>query len=209
MRGLIVVALAVVAAAARADSLSSDEPPATFHKGQLGISARLALGYRFLAPHDGNMSYCGTADANERSGFASVCTGRAPIGLDLEAAYGVAQHIEILLEMRLGLERDFGANPMATDGPHPFHLAPGARFFFSEAKHTKLFVQPMLLLDLAGYKSGTGDRGTEIGVRGLEGYWIDLHKTYGFYVFVGETAGFTPWLVAEFQGGVGLQGRYP
>jgi hypothetical protein len=204
---LWIAAVAALAAPARADDI--DEPPATFHKGQIGISARLAFGYRGVAPHDGNKTYCGVEDANERSGFASVCTGRSPFGLDLEAAYGVATHVELLLEMRIGLEKDFGSAPNADDGPRPFHLAPGARFFFSEAKHTKLFVQPMLLMDLAGYNTATGSRGTEYGVRSIEGFWIDLHRTYGFYAFVGESAGFTPWLVAEFEGGFGIQGRYP
>ncbi len=206
MRVILVVALVAAAGPAHADPI--DEPPATFHKGQFGLSGRFALGYRGIAPHDGNVTYCGTTDTNERNGNASVCTGRAPLALDLEAAYGVAQHIELTFELRIGLERDFGSSP-GVDGPRPFHVAPGARFFFGETAHTKLFVQPMLLLDLAGYKAGTVDRGTEIGVRGLEGYWIDLHRTYGFYLFVGETAGFTPWLIAEFQGGIGLQGRYP
>jgi hypothetical protein len=205
----IAAAVAAASAPARADDpTSSDEPPATFHKGQIGFSARLAFGYRFIAPHDGNKTYCGVTDTNEASTFASVCTGRAPTALDLEAAYGVAQHIELLFELGLGLESDFGPTQNA-DGPHPLHIAPGARFFFSEAKHSKLFVQPMLLMDVSGYNTATGSRGTEYGARFLEGYWIDVHRAYGFYVFLGETAGFTPWLEGTFEGGFGLQGRYP
>jgi len=209
VRFLWIAAVVALVAPARALADDSDEPPATFHLGQVGISARLAFGYRFIAPHDGNMTYCGVTDSNERSGFASVCTGRAPTALDLEGAYGIGRHIELLFEMGLGLERDFGSTPAASDGPHPFHIAPGARFFFSEAKHTKLFVQPMLLMDLAGYNTATGSRGTEYGARFLEGFWIDVHRTYGFYVFLGETAGFSPWLEGTFEGGFGLQGRYP
>ncbi len=196
---------AVVAAGAgtaRADDI--DEPPMTFHKGQLGISARLAFGYRFLAPHDGNKSYCGVSDANQASGNASVCTAGMPPALDLEAAYGVAQHIELTLELRLGLSSDFGATP-ADSGPHTLRLDPGARFFFSEAKHAKLFIQPMLLADFTGFSQ----RSAEYGVRAIQGVWIDLHRAYGIYGFIGETAGFTPWLEGEFEGGFGFQGRYP
>ena len=177
----------------------------TFHKGQLGVSARLALGYRFVAPHDGNKSYCGTTDSNEASGNASVCTGAAPAALDLEVAYGVAQHIELTLEFRVGLSKDFGSTAAADDGPHTIRLDPGARFFFSEAAHMKLFIQPMLLMDWSGYSQRSG----EYGLRSIEGIWIDLHRAYGFYGFIGESAGFTPWLEGTFEGGFGLQGRYP
>ena len=197
--------VAAGAGTARADDI--DAPAATFHKGQVGISARLALGYRGIAPHDDHKTYCGEMDDSGQN--ATVCTNRMPTMLDLEAAYGVAQHIELTFELGIGLEKDFGSSAGASDGPHPFHLAPGARFFFSEAKHAKLFVQPMMLIDVAGYNTTGGSRGTEFGLRSLEGFWVDLHHTYGVYVFVGETAGFTPWIEAEFEGGIGFQGRYP
>jgi hypothetical protein len=205
MRGMIVLAILGAAAPAGADTF--DEPPATFHKGQFGLSGRLAVGFRGLAPRN-DMIYCGQTDSTARYGYAPVCIGRAPFSIDLDASYGVAQHIEVLLELRIGLERDFGTTP-GTDGPRPLHLAPGARFFFSEEKHTKLFVQPELLLDFAGYSNAQGQYSTELGLRALEGYWIDFHRTYGMYIFLGESVGFTPWLVAEFEGGVGIQGRYP
>ena len=67
-----------------------------------------------------------------------------------------------------------------------------------------VFVQPALVLDLGGY-----DAGKDIGVRGIEGFWIDLHKTYGLYFFVGETLEFSRFLSATFEAGVGFQGRYP
>ena len=72
-----------------------------------------------------------------------------PLALDLEGSYGVSQRIELVLELRIGLERDFGTTP-SESGPRPFHVAPGARFYFSEAKRTKLFVQPELVFDFAG-----------------------------------------------------------
>lgn len=176
--------------------------PVTFHKGQFGGSARVAIGGRGIATYE-NTVYCGKTDPQAEHGFASVCTGRMPISLDLEAAYGVTGTIELTLELRLGLERDFGVDP-STPGPRPFYLAPGARFFFSEAARSKLFVQPELVFDFAGYS-----RGNDFGVRGIEGYWIDLHKSYGLYFFVAETLEFSRWLSASFEGGVGFQGRYP
>lgn len=163
---------------------------------------------RAVGPRDDKV-YCGATDTNARYGNASVCTGKAPLALDLEFAYGIATHIELLTELRIGLEKDFGSTPSADDGSRPFHLAPGARFFFSESAHAKFFVQPMIVFDVADYKTTTGSRGTEWGARALQGFWLDLHRAYGFYVFIGESAEVSPWIIAEFEGGIGFQGRYP
>jgi hypothetical protein len=206
MRGILVLAVLAMAVPARADD---DAPVTTFHKKQVGFSARLALGVRGIATYD-NTIYCGKLDASERTGNASVCTGRSPLSLDLEGAYGVATHVELVLELRLGLEKDFGGTSALDNGPRQLSLSPGARFFFSEAAHIKLFAEPLLVLDFSDYKDGAGNsRGNDIGVRGLEGVWIDLHRTYGIYFFIGETAEFSRWLYAEFAGGFGFQGRYP
>jgi len=202
MRGILVLLLVSgLYGSARADD---DEPPITFHKGQFGVSARLGLGVRGIATYE-NTVYCGKTDAQAEYGFASVCTGRMPVSLDLEAAYGVAKSIEVTLEMRIGIESDFGTAPGA-DGPRPFQLAPGARFFFSEAKHTKLFVQPEIVFDLSSYNQRNGN---DYGLRGIEGFWIDLHRSYGFYFWIAETLQFRRWISASFEGGIGFQGRYP
>jgi hypothetical protein len=178
------------------------QPAGTFHKGQFGLSARFGVGVRGIATYE-NTVYCGTTDSMAEHGYASVCTGRAPLSLDLEAAYGIAKSIELVLELRVGLERDFGTTPAAS-GPRPFHISPGARFFFSEAKRSKLFVQPQLVIDLADYQ-----RGNDFGVRGIEGFWIDLHRAYGIYFYIGETLQFSRWISASFEVGMGFQGRYP
>lgn len=178
------------------------EPPVTFHKGQFGVSARLSLGVRGIATYENNV-YCGKTDAEAEFGYASVCTGRTPLALDLEFSYGVKPTIELLLEMRLGIESEFGSTPSA-GGPRAFWLSPGARFFFSEAARAKFFVQPQIVLDFTGH-----ERGNDFGVRGIEGLWIDLHRSYGVYFYVGETLEFSRWLSATFEGGMGFQGRYP
>jgi hypothetical protein len=178
-------------------------PPVSFHKGQFGGSARLALGVRGIATYDNNV-YCGKTDPQGEFGFASLCTGRTPLSLDLELSYGVKPTIELVLEMRLGIESDFGSAPGMDDGPHPFWLSPGARFFFSEAARAKFFVQPQVVFDFSGY-----GQGNDFGLRGIEGLWIDLHRSYGLYFYIGETLELSRWLYAAFEGGVGFQGRYP
>jgi hypothetical protein len=187
---------------------NENEPTTTFHKGQFGVSARMGLGGYGIATWDVKY-YCGKLDTSTSTGNAPVCTGRSPLALDLEASYGVGKAVEITLELELGFEHDFGAAP-GLEGPRPLHLAPGARFFFSEAAHTKLFAQPELVIDFANYTDAAGvSRGTDLGIRGIEGFWVDLHRSYGLYVFVSETAEFSRWLYIGFAGGVGFQGRYP
>jgi hypothetical protein len=205
-RWLLAVVLFGVAAPASADD--DGAPPTTFHKGQIGLSARFGLGVRGLATY--NSDYCGELDPTAKNGNAPVCSGRSPLAFELEAAYGVAQHVELLVEMRVGIEKDFGSVAGANDGPRPMFVAPGARFFFSEAQHLKLFIQPEVVIDFAHYKDASGmDRGNDFGVRGLEGIWLDFHRAYGIYAFVGETAEFARWLSGEMEFGAGIQGRYP
>jgi len=205
MRVLLVVAILAAAPAARGDdSLPGPEQ----HKGQLGVSLRLGTGIRGIAPFD-SKEYCGKSDSTAAYGNAPVCTARSPLALDLELGYGVTSAIDLLVELKLGLERDFGPTPNA-DGPRVVQLAPGARFFFSEAKRTKLFIQPELVLDFTGYKNDTGgDLGTNIGARSLEGFWIDLHRAYGLYFWAGQTIEVTKWFSFELDAGIGFQGRYP
>ena len=193
-------------AAAPAKTESSVLPP-TYHKGQFGLSARLSLGAQAIATY--HSDYCGTVDTSAQNGNAPVCAGRSPVSLGFEASYGVSKTADLVLELRLGLEKEFGPTPN-TDGPHPLFLAPGARFYFSEAARTRLFVQPEVVFDFTGYKDASGNsRGADFGFRGLEGIWLDVHKTYGMYAFVGETLEFVRWIDANFEAGVGFQGRYP
>jgi hypothetical protein len=183
-------------------------PAPTFHKGQLGISARFGLGIRGIITYDSKY-YCGKTDSGAKYGFASACTGRAPLRLDLEAAYGVATSVELLVEMRLGLERDFGVAP-GLEGPRPFLLAPGARFYFGEGKRTRLFITTQAVFDFTGYKDAMGaSRGVDVGFRSLDGLWIDLHRAYGIYIYIAETAEVRHWIDGELEGGIGFQGRYP
>jgi len=186
---------------------ASDAPVSYSHQGQLQVSLRLGLGLRAIVPYDSE--YCGTSEAGSTNGNAAVCTGRAPFSFDFEVAYGVAKKIDALLELRLGLETDFAAAAGQSGGPRIFHVAPGARFFFSDAKTSKVFTQVQLLLDFTGYAElGGSKRGTDVGVRNLNGLWFDLDRAYGFYVYVGETATFSRWLRFELEAGVGASVRF-
>ena len=197
------IALVVVLSASPA--LADDSIPAT-HKGQFGLSARLEVGVRGIATY--NSDYCGVSDSTAKSGNAPVCTGRSPFALDLEPSYAVARAVELTLTFHIGLEKDFGPTAI-TEGPRVFRIEPGARFYFSEAGHSKLFVQPSLVFDFTNYLKQTGQAyGTDFGVRAMEGYMLDLHRSFSAYAFVGETAEISRWLYAELEFGIGVQGRY-
>ena len=200
MRWLL--ALLLLSSVASAD----DDIPLT-HKGQFGISARIGLGVRGIATY--NSDYCGVQDFSAKNDNAPVCTTRSPLFLDLEPSFGVARSVELTFGLHLGLEGDFGATP-ASSGPHAFRLEPGARFFLSESGHSKLFVQPSLLLDFTNFqKQAGGSYGNDVGVRVNEGYWIDLHRAVGLYFFVAESVEFARWIYADLDVGIGIQGRYP
>lgn len=192
-------------------SLALAEPPPgrdLSHHKQFQVSARLAFGLRGIATYDDD--YCGDTDTSRPSGFAKVCTGRTPLALDFEFGYGLKRALDVFLELRLGIEQDFGPTPTSDEGPRPFHLSPGARFYFSESGRARLFTTAQLVLDFAGYENTAGESlGTDFGVRNMSGLWFDLGRSYSVYAFVGETATFARWLRFELEGGFGIQGRYP
>ena len=181
------------------------------HRGQFEVSLRLALGLRAIVPYD-KQNYCGQTDNSTSTGNAPVCSGRAPFSFDLELGYGLARRIDVFAELRLGIEADFPATAnlgAGQEGPRMLHVSPGARFFFSDAATSKLFTTAQVVFDFAGYKDAAGaSRGTDFGVRNLNGLWFDLDKAYGFYAYIGETATFARWLRFELEAGVGIQGRY-
>ncbi|MDQ3297940.1 MAG: hypothetical protein M3619_15230 [Myxococcota bacterium] len=207
MRGLAIWALTLAGLAA-APPAAADEPAGTSHQGQFQLSARLSFGLRGIATYD-DTAYCGDTDPSTSSGFAPVCTGRSPLAIDLELGYGLGRKIDTFLEIRIGIEQDFGPLPTSDEGPRPFHLSPGARFFFSEARRTKLFTTAQVVFDFAGYEDVDGKQlGMDFGIRNMSGLWFDLDRAYGFYFFIGETATFSRWLRFELEAGVGIQGRY-
>ena len=203
----VVALVLVLGGTARAEAPKPAAPDRS-HLGQFEASLRIPIGLRAIATYDKG-TYCGTTDSTAASGVAPVCTGRAPFSFDFELGYGVHRRIDAILELRIGLEADFGATPTAQEGPRVFHVSPGARFFFAEGGSSKLFTTAQLVIDATGYEDPAGEgRGVGLGVRNLSGLWFDLDRAYGFYVFIGETATFTRWMRFELEAGIGIQGRY-
>lgn len=219
LRGLAVLALALVAPAlAWADS-TTEVPSETGakelgstragHHRQFGLSAQIVSGSRFIKTWD-PADYCG--DRGESStGNAVYCFSRVPVTLDLTATYGIRPHVELMFEMRFGLERDFGSTSATDgDGPRLRHYSPGVRFFFNEKGLMKFFSTAQVALDATGYEDASGDsRGVDFALRNANGIFLDFHDAYGAYVFFGEELEFKRWLEAGLELGFGIQGRYP
>lgn len=188
---------------------ASSGPVSYSHKGQIQASLRLSLGMRAIVAYD-DADYCGETDSMSSTGNKAVCTGRVPFSFDFELGFGIARRIDLVGELRIGIENDFTSTfNGAGEGPRMFHFAPGARFFFSDAKTMKLFTTAQVVFDFAGYKDAAGQsRGTDFGVRNLNGLWLDLDRAYGFYAYVGETATFGRWLLTELELGAGVSARF-
>jgi hypothetical protein len=183
------------------------EPPPAGHEGQFGLGLQLAVGMRAINPYQ-ESTFCGTVGDNGNMNQA-YCLARTPMTLDFELTYGARPNLEALLEVRIGVESDFGQAPGAS-GPNVHQFAPGARFFFSESGRSKFFSTAQLVFDTSGYKeSGGGDRGFDLGVRNINGFMFDFKRSYGAYIFFGEELGFKRWLSASLEAGIGFQGRYP
>lgn len=223
MRALVFVM--VLSGVARADDVAPAKPdeaapakppkaPATLavqlsHFKQVQLSIRFASGLRAIKPYSDDQ-YCGSTDATRPNQFAAVCVGRSPFSIDFELGYGVTHKIDAFVELRLGLESDFGMSQTDQNETRQFHISPGARFFFSDAGRTKLFTTAQIVLDTSGYRNlQGGELSADFGLRNMNGLWVDLDRAYGFYVFVGETASFSRWFRFELEAGVGIQGRYP
>jgi len=178
----------------------------TGHRHQLGVGLQVGAGLRGIKPYDD--LYCGER-GTDGAADAPVCVGRQPLGVDIQLTWGASAGVELLVEGRLGLERDFGA--AAGDlGPRPLRLAPGARFFFAESGRTSFFSTLQAVVDFTDYRDPSGaSRGTDVGARNVNGLLLDLDPAYGLYVFLGETAAFRRWIAAELELGLGIQGRYP
>jgi hypothetical protein len=193
--GAILVVLAAGAGTAVAEEPPAGEGRRISHAGQVGVHLALGTGYRVVAPYDDE--YCGAAD--------EVCLGRSPVSLDLGLAYGVNSKLEVLLEMRIGLERDFGTTP-DTDGPRLRSYAPGVKVYISDVGVTKFFSTLQLVIDTTDFDQSPG---TDFAVKQTNGLQLDVHETVGLFFYFGEVVGWDRWLRFEMEGGVGLQARFP
>jgi hypothetical protein len=173
------------------------------HAHQLGLDLQLAVGMRAINTYNGQ--FCGAVGSNGSTNQA-YCLSRTPMTLDFGLTYGVTSNIEAMFEWRIGVEKDFGANPADMNGPRVDQIAPGARFFFARTGRSVFFSTAQVVLDTTGY-DGPDTAGWDFQLRNVNGFMFDFERSYSVYLFFGEQVGFKRWLSASLEGGIGLQGR--
>lgn len=196
------VASLLFASSALAESKSVLDEDTFSHKGQIGINIQGGMGFRALFPYD--EEFCGELKGDGTGENKPNCLARSPFGIDFHLGYGVLDTLELFAQARIGLERDIGANTMS-EGPRIFELAPGIRGYIGEVGSSRFFSTLQFSLDLTDYHID----GADYGVRNTNGFQLDLHKTFGIYLYFGEVVSWRRWLRFEVEAGVGLQARFP
>lgn len=196
---------APAAARPRSDWSATEEAPlgpGFNHKGQIGLHLQGGVGYRGIFPYD--EEFCG--ELKDDGGNRSPCLDRSPFTLDIGLGYGVARMVELFLEISVGLEKDVGVAP-GDEGPHGVALSPGIKAYLGELGHTTRFFSTLQLpIDFTSFDQVDKN---DLGIRNINGVQIDLHRTFGLYVFFGEQVSWRRWLRFEINAGLGAQVRFP
>lgn len=183
-------------------TLASQAPPRRFaklrqasllHKYQLGIAVLPGVGFRGIAPYDDGIN-CGQQAKR-------VCTGMLPFFMDVQPSFGFAEHWDLLVDLRFGIDSDFTRS-------RQFAIAPGVRYWVDPELPFKFFATIQGVFD-ATAQSDPRLQDNDFGVRNSNGFMFDVMRNLGIYVQFGETLAFRRWLRFEIDGGVGVQARIP
>jgi len=163
------------------------------HRHQFGLGFRAGTGYRVIAPYSEGQD-CG--EAGER-----VCDGRQPAWLELSPCFGVSKSLEILVDLRIGLEDDFTPSK-------DFFVAPGIKYYANAESWFKIYTTAQLVLDTQEQPPNSGMSSFDLGVRSALGIQFDVHHAVGLFVQGGILFGFLRHLnfTVDFAGGI--QVRY-
>src|SRR5688572_30779691 len=116
------------------------------HKGQFGAHMQFGTGYRVILPYEAAPRvYCGQTEPD--GDFKKVCTGRSPFFLEAGASYGITSSLELLADVRIGLETDFRPSVVVGSDPRALVLAPGVKIFIDDEGSTKFFSTLQLAID--------------------------------------------------------------
>lgn len=174
------------------------------HGGQFKLYSQFGAGYRIIFRYN-DTDFCGTAGK-------TVCRNFTPPWVELGVGYGITDTFEVLVDLRFGLGDDLEPElspASGEDAPKQFVISPGMRVFIDDAGSLKFFTTLQLAIDRTDYARDVVGKETDIGVRNVNGLLVDLHRTFGVYVHVGETIGFIRWLRFEIDAGVGMMVRIP
>jgi hypothetical protein len=174
-------------------------PPAEInHFGQGGISIMPGTGYRVIVPYQDNI-WCGDSSGNQ--GNRRVCTHLLPFFLDLKLSYGVHPRLDLIVDLRFGIQED-----PATHGSHQFAVAPGVRYWLDQGVALKFYATGQAIYDHTDYIEVSK---SDFALRNADGIMYDAIRNVGFFFQVGWTMGFTRWFRLELDTGLGVQVRFP
>ena len=174
------------------------KPPTMVHYQQFGIALLSGTGYRAIFPYqnqNGVTINCGQPGK-------TVCTGRLPTFLDVQPSFGFADHWDVLLDLRFGLEQDFTTT-------HQFAVAPGVRYWVDPEENAKFFATLQVAYDVTSMHDQFLKHNDDVAVRNSNGFMFEVMRNLGVYVQFGETIGFRRWLRFEIDAGIGVQARLP
>jgi hypothetical protein len=171
--------------------------PSLSHDLQFGIAVLFGDGYRMIFPYSSQPVDCG--DSNGMG--ARVCTSRAPSFIDLQPSFGISQSWDVLVDFRLGIEKDFNTL-------RQLFIMPGFRYWLDTQSHVKFFTTIQLAYD-ASKQNTSAQKSTDFGVRNSNGLMVEIMRNFGVYAQFGETMGFVRWLSFSVDAGIGIQARVP
>ena len=171
--------------------------PSLSHDLQFGLAVLFGDGYRIIFPYTSQPVDCGDAHAMG----ARVCTNRAPSFIDLQPSFGISQSWDILVDLRLGIEKDFNTHRQV-------FVMPGFRYWLDTQSHVKFFTTIQFAYDAS--KQNTSARtSSDIGIRNSNGLMVEIMRNFGVYAQFGETMGFVRWFSLSVDAGIGVQARVP
>jgi len=172
--------------------------PSLSHDMQFGLAVMPGDGYRVIVPYSRDVTDCG-----DHAQMAShVCGSRAPMFLDLQPSFGVDDSWDIIVDLRLGLEKDFNTF-------RPFFVMPGFRYWLESETHVKFFTTLQFVYDGTQQQPTTKHTRSDFGARNANGLMIEVMRNLGVYFQFGETLDFVRWFSITVDGGIGVQARMP
>jgi len=164
------------------------------HRTQGGLGIIVGSGYRGL------VRYQGSASCEGGGSDRTFCHSRVPTFLDIEGSFGVTRALSTIVDVSVGLEKDF------THG-RPFAVAPGIKYYVDPEGRMKFFVTLQLALDFTEQLPDVPT--VDVGVRNAVGLQFDMHRLFGFWLQLGDTLAFRRYFRFELDAAGGIEARFP
>lgn len=186
--------------AAAAPDAKVDPKKDRSHRLQAGVGVTVGSGYRVQFKYS-EAGSCGQNDEQTQKPRNS-CSDRLPTWLDLKIFFGVSHAVELIVEQRFSLEKNFTTNTQ-------FMLMPGIRVYAEGArKEFKFFVQLQGIFDYSNPGAFSGTR-FDYGFHEANGFQWDFLKWMGAYFQISESFLFARSFTFQIEAGLGVEGRFP